>query len=162
MTDDMADSGTAQPFGDPRIIAELGGVVDETRVWLGLYGELLDPIEISATLGLEPTSAHKRGDARRTAGPWPQGAWILTKEGEPSEQPAEVLRVLLDALPSDPDVWAALRGRFAVRLTFGLHLDAFNRGFDLPPELVGRIASIGAIVGFDIYCDGEVFDGPVE
>jgi hypothetical protein len=67
----------------------------------------------------------------------------------------------LDELPEDPDVWSRLRATYEVRLTFGLHLDAFNSGFDLAPEVVRRLACTGAIVGFDIYCDGDGLDADV-
>jgi hypothetical protein len=141
---------------EPRINAEFGGPVDTTLVRLGIYGADLDPDEITQLLGIEPTTSHRRGEARRSAGPWPQGAWLLKQAGARGQDPAQIVNATLDKLPEDPEVWSRLRGTYEVRLTFGLHLDAFNRGFDLAPEVVERLASIGAIVGFDIYCEADV------
>lgn len=156
MNNDTPDTANPHPTAiEPRIIAEVGGLVDLTRVWLGLYGQDLDPDEVSGALGVRPTSSHRRGESRRSAPVWPQGAWLLMIERSAPEGPAEVLGMLLDQLPSNPDVWQQLRAKHTVRVTFGLHIEAWNRGFDLPPALVGRLASTGAIVGFDIYCHGD-------
>src|SRR5574341_2199339 len=72
---------------DPKIIAEVGGLVDEARVTRGVYGPDLDPEEISTALNCAPTSAHRRGDARGPRRPgWAKGAWLLAVEGRRSEE----------------------------------------------------------------------------
>jgi hypothetical protein len=151
MSKNTGDRDVNSATFEPRIIAEFGGAIDETRIWLGIYGADLDPDEITQLLGIEPTASHRRGEARRSAGPWPRGAWLLKREGARGQEPAQILNATLNELPEDPDVWSRLRATYEVRLTFGLHLDDFNRGFDLAPEVVERLASTGAIVGFDIY-----------
>jgi hypothetical protein len=59
MTDD-----NVIPIRSNRVITTLGGSVDEVRVSLALYGEDLEPAEISGILHCEPTTSHRRGEIR--------------------------------------------------------------------------------------------------
>ena len=148
------------PIRSPKIIAEVGGPIDKTRVTLGIHGNDLDPDEISSLLRCLPTRAHRRGDPRpRNAPPWPAGAWLLSLEGVAPTEPEELLNALLAKVPADPSIWNGLRQRFTVRLGFGLFLNAWNRGFDLSPAVLQRLAEVGATLGFDVYADAYEDDG---
>jgi hypothetical protein len=142
------------------IIAVVGGLVDETRLTLGMRGADLDPSEISEQLGCPPTLAYRRGDARpRGAPPWPVGAWLLTVEGKAPTGPDELFAELFRRLTVAPQVWEELRGRYEVRVSLGLFLGAWNRGFSLSQEWISRLARMGVGLGFDIYADdGEEAD----
>ena len=138
------------------IVAEVGGPVDEARLTLGIHGVDVQPEEISAALGCAPTSAHRRGDARRPGmRPYAQGAWLLTVEGSAPAGPDELVRQLLDRLPDDPAVWEQLATRYTVRVGFGIFVGAWSRGFELSPSSLRQLAVLGVPVGFDIYADGE-------
>lgn len=152
--------GDVTPIRKPAIIAEVGGHIDETRVTLGIHGDDLDPDEVSALLKCSPSHAHRRGDPRPgKVGPWRSGAWLLSVEGKAPIEPEALLKMLLDRLPADSSTWDAIRRRFALRLGCGLFLDAWNRGFELSPAILERIAAIGASLGFDIYAEGAEQDG---
>jgi hypothetical protein len=139
-----------------REIALVGGLIDETRLTLSVHGDDLDPDEVTRLLSCSPSGSHRRGElAPRSARPWPKGAWLLTVEGKAPVQPEHLLASLLDRLPSDPGVWQALRGRYSVALGFGLFQDAWNRGFDLSPGIVQRVAALGLGLGFDIYAPDD-------
>jgi hypothetical protein len=145
---------------DPRRVrgrdigGEVGGPVDETRLTLGIHGPDLQPEEISALLGCAPTSAHRRGDARRPGGrAYPQGAWLLTVEGSAPTGPDELVQQLLGSLPSDPAVWGQLAAKYTVRVGFGIFVGAWNRGFELSPASIKQLAVLGIPVGFDVYAD---------
>ena len=117
-------------------------------------------LALSAVLGCAPTSAHRRGDARRPGiPPWPQGAWLLTVEGSAPAEPDELVRQLLARLPDDPAVWEQLATRYTVRVTFGVFVGAWNRGFELSSTSMRQLAVLGVPVGFDIYADGEKEEG---
>lgn len=146
----------------PRIIAEVGGSIDEVSVSVCIHGEDLDPDAITARLGCEPSASHRRGDRRpsrrKDAPPNPpatQGAWFLSARGAPPETVETLTAALLDRLPADERVWAELAARYDVQLRYGIHIGGFNQGFDLSPSLVRRIAGLHASVGFDIYADGD-------
>jgi hypothetical protein len=143
------------PVRKPEIVGEAGGLVDESRLSLGIHGDELDPDEISRLFGCAPSRAHRKGDARRSGPPWPQGAWLLSVEGKSPTGPEELVHLLLARLPSDSSVWADLRARFKVRLLFGIFIDHWNRGFELTPQAISRIGTLGCEVGFDVYANLE-------
>ncbi len=58
-------------------------------------------------------------------------------------------------LPADPPVWEQLAEHHDVRVYYGLHLDAWNRGFDLSPATVHQLEVLRAAIGFDIYADTD-------
>jgi hypothetical protein len=133
-----------------------GGPVDEVRVTLALYCEDLDPDEVSRALGVQPTSAHRRGERKGPRSPaYRKGAWLLTEEGHEAEHVAPVIERLLRQLPEAPAVWNELRTQHDVQLRFGLHMSGWNKGLVIPRELVDRMASIGATLDFDIYAYGD-------
>lgn len=135
--------------------ATAGGLVDRCRVGLSLHGEALDPAEITRLLGVEPTRAHRPGEARssrgRAAPPWRAGTWVLDLKGAAPRGPEQLLGELLDRLPSDPRVWEALRARHEVRLGLAVYLDDWNRGFSLEPALLQRVAALGLGLDVEIY-----------
>lgn len=139
------------------VVAEVGGLVDETKVTLALYGDDLEPQEVTELLGVEPTSAHRRGDVRgRGVRPYPKGAWFLELVGTPPQGPEELLGELLERLPpSSSSVWTTLRERFDVQLRFGIFLDAWNRGFGVPAGQLDQLSVMVDRFEFDIYVNGE-------
>jgi hypothetical protein len=143
------------PIRRPEVIGEAGGLVDGCRLTLGIHGEDLVPEEISRLLGLAPTSAHRRGDSRRSGSPWPQGAWLLSVEARSPTGPEELVHLLLARLPTDEALWSDLRTRFRLQLSFGIFTERWNRGFELSASAIQRINLLQAGVGFDIYADLE-------
>jgi len=138
------------------VISEVGGPVDEARLTLGIHGPDLQPEEISALLRCAPTSSHLRGEARRRGGvAYRQGAWLLTVEGSAPAEPDDLVRQLLDRLPTDPAVWEQLVAKYTVRVGFGIFVGAWNRGFELSPSSLRQLAHFGVPIGFDIYADGK-------
>ena len=108
-------------------------------------------------LSCSPSGSYRRGEARlavpgHTAR---ELGWSSSVEGKAPVEPEHLLASLLDQLPSDPNVWEAPRGRYSVALGFGLFQEAWNRGFDLSPGIVQRVAELGLGLGFDIYADGD-------
>jgi len=143
------------PIRKREVIGEAGGRVDQSRLTLGIYGEDLDPDEISRLLGCAPTSAHRRGDRRRSGLAAPTGGWLLSVEAKSPTGPEELVRLLLARLPMDDALWSDLRTRFRVRLLFGIFTEGWNRGFTLSADAVRRITLLGAGVEFDLYADLE-------
>ena len=63
---------------EDEISAEVGGDPDECGVCLAIYGEELDPDEITQLLGCQPTDSHLRGDKKGPRSPgFSKGAWFL-------------------------------------------------------------------------------------
>ncbi|MFZ1103432.1 MAG: DUF4279 domain-containing protein [Hyphomicrobiaceae bacterium] len=135
-------------------MAEVGGPVGEVGVTLAIYGEELDPEEITRTLGVAPTKAHRRGERpKRRSGKW-LGPPRLEERGfnEPSEA---VIDRVLRKLPEGPAVWRELGARYDIQLRFGIHMTGWNQGMGITSEQVVRLAQIGAKLEFDIYAYGD-------
>jgi len=138
-------------------LAEVGGLPDECGVTLAIYGDDLDPDEITHLLGVRPTRAHRQGDRPKPDSrfSFPQGAWFLERRGTAPVGPDELTNAVLDLLPTDPERWRPIWDRFDIQVCYRLHFSGWNKGFALPRELVARIAAIGALMSLDIYAYGE-------
>lgn len=145
---------------EPHLMADLGGPIDEMSISFCIYGDDLDPDQISQILGVSPTHAYREGEhrlsrAERARHPVPSAsaAWILRVRDQSPRQPGELTKELLDQLPDDEALWDQLASRYHVRLSYGLFVVDWSSGFSLSPELVARIARMRAVVEFDIYAD---------
>jgi len=139
-----------------KVIAEVGGPVDECGVCLAIYGEDLDPDELTALLDCQPTHAHRRGDRKgpRSA-PFKQGAWLLERRGEPPDTADTLTRRILQSVPADPALWSQLSDRFVIQMRYGIHMSGWNQGLGLSADLVAWIARLHASLEFDIYAYGD-------
>jgi hypothetical protein len=139
-----------------RPILEAGGPIDESGATLVVLGEELDPDEVTALLGVQPTHAFRQGDRPGPRSPPSRhGGWMLEVRGQAPDGPEVQLRKLLMQLPTSDAIWRELRERYRVNVSFGLHMEAWNRGFTLDPVDLGRIGRMGVPMGFDIYADLE-------
>jgi hypothetical protein len=145
------------PIRRPEIIAEVGGIVDESRVTLCVYGEDLDPAAVTRLLGVSPTSSFLRGYRRKpSARPMPHGAWFLEVRGNAPDGPDVQLGKLLTLLPDSVDIWEELTRVYIVRLSICLGFAGWNKGFSFPADLIARAAKIGLGLDFDIYADDAI------
>ena len=138
------------------IAGETGGPVDEAAATLAIYGDTLRPDDVTALFQIKPTksfeSGHKPGPK---SPPITHGAWFYELRGRSPLGPEDLVQMLLARLPRDPEIWNQLRTQYRVRLRIALHMGAWNRGFGLSSEIVGRIAAIGAELDFDVYAYGD-------
>ena len=159
----MSDDDNVIPFGrrpasGDVVDADVGGLVDECSLTLAVYGVDLDPDAVTAKLGIQPTSAHRRGERRQSRSvPYRGGAWLLERRGVPPRGPEELLAELLEVLPAEHSpVWAELRAQYDVQLRYGLFVKRWNSGFGLSSALVQRISSV--VGRFEIVIDAETDD----
>ncbi len=134
----------------------------DSSVSLRVFGDDLDPDEITRLLDARPTAARRKGDVipdtryHRIAS---IGSWMLkTKLGKKTPLPGKI-EDLIDKLTADLKVWADINKRFSVDIFCGVFLDEWNRGYELPHALVKKIADRGLRIGFDIY--GPTTPGPL-
>ncbi len=138
------------------VVAEAGGLVDETGVCLAVYGSELNPEDVTSRLGCLPTRAHRRGDRQGPhSPPFADGAWILEERGVAPTGPAQLVRRLLMRLPSDGPTWERLAADYDLQLRFGVHFSGWNKGFDLSSELVETLARTRVRLVFDLYAYGD-------
>ena len=140
----------------PKIIAKVGGPIDESGVTLAVYGKTLDPAKITTALKVSPTQSFKRGHRRGpNSRPAQHGAWFLQMRGEAPDGPEVQLRKLLQKLPKSLETWKELNRKYKVQIRFGLHMSGWNKGFGLPPDLIKQVTKMGVELCFDIYSYGE-------
>jgi hypothetical protein len=132
-----------------------GGSVDKSTLSLRLFGDDLDPEEVSALLGCAPTDGKKKGDRRLGKSGHEQvakkGSWRLqAPESEGADLDGQ-LDWIFSRLTKDLDVWKLLSLRYRLDLFSGLFLKEENRGISLSPKSLKEIADRNVSIGFDIY-----------
>jgi len=138
------------------ILAEVGGLVDESSVTVCVYGDDLEPTQITERLRCEPTSARRRGERRGPEGPPAStGVWLFNERGIAPTGPEQVIRRALMRLTSDLAVWEALAQQYSLRLNIAAHFSGWNKGFELSGEVVALIAARGLSMGCDLYAYGD-------
>jgi hypothetical protein len=151
------------PLRKREALTDVGRPVDEARVTLALYGESLDPDEVSRRLGCAPSSAFRKGETRRPSGregrPMPHGAWFLTVEGKAPVGIDELTALLLNRFPTDRQFWNELCHDYQVQIRVAIHTGGWNRGFDLKPATTKLVALTSATVGFDLYFYADEAEG---
>lgn len=125
---------------------------------LRVVGDDLLPDEITALLGVQPTSCGIKGGQRTNASGRGfrvlTGSWIRTvADREPADGDAQV-EALLDGLTLDLQIWAGIAARFRIDLFFGLFLAEGNEGFSLAPSTLRLLGERGIRLDLDIYGAG--------
>ena len=139
-----------------RVLVEVGGPVDESSATLAVYGRDLEPGEVTALIGVEPTNSFRRGFKRGPRSPaMPHGAWLLEVRGVAPDGPAVQIEALLAQLPESAQIWRELSERYTVQLRLALHMEGWNKGFTLTKQLTNRLAALGVVVVLDLYGYGE-------
>lgn len=135
----------------------VGGSVERSKASLRVFGQDLDPEEVTKVLRAEPSLSYRRGDLRgkRRLVAAPRGMWMLSSS-LPEQTDIEVqIASLLDRVTEDTQVWQALVCKYKVDVYCGLHVESYNRGFALSAQLLQRLASRGLRLEFDVYCESD-------
>ena len=81
--------------------------------------------------------------------PCVEGGRVVERTGPDAVDLA--LGCLLDQLPADPALWAALAERHEVRLSLSVSFEGWNKGFTLGPRTLQRVAALGVRLDVDLY-----------
>lgn len=127
--------------------------IARVRASLRVFGDVLEPEEVSALLGHPPTRSHRKGDkcGPNGASVEPTGAWILDSRISEKNEVEDHVESILALLTSDHDEWSSLTERFSASILCGIFLDQYNEGFELSPRLCKALANRGLVIAFDIY-----------
>ena len=127
--------------------------IARVRASLRVFGDSLEPEEVSALLGHQPTRCHRKGDkcGPQGASIEPTGAWILDSRTSEKVEIEDHVESLLAIITSDHDEWASLTERFSASILCSVFLDQYNEGFELSPRLCKALANRGLVIAFDIY-----------
>lgn len=136
--------------------------IARVRVSLRVFGDSLEPEEVSALLGRQPSRSYRKGDknfrtssSAKTSGSVVSteltGAWILDSGLPENVEIEEHVEALLSPVSNDSDEWASLTSRFSASILCNVFLDQDNTGFELSPRIALALADRGLVIAFDIY-----------
>ena len=128
--------------------------IARVRVSLRVFGDSLEPEEVSALLGRDPTRCHRKGDptgGENGSAVEGTGAWILDSGLSEKAEIEDHVEWLLSNVSNDSDEWEQLTSRFSASVLCSAFLDQYNEGFELSPRLARSLADRGLVVAFDIY-----------
>jgi hypothetical protein len=133
-------------------IVWIGGSVERVSLKLSVWGEDLNPEDITSLLRCSPNDSWRKGD------PWkygpgyrPFGMWSIGVDSVSGTEAEIRLHQLLDRTTPDPEAWLSIRARFDARIFVGVFMEAGNRGLGLSSLMVKRLAERGLRIDFDIY-----------
>lgn len=152
----MTDMNSESKSKDSERLVSVGGSIDRVKVSLRIFGDDLEPDEISSILNCEPTNKTKKGEIivgrvtgnRRIA---PVGSWLLESAEDESVDLEEQVLSLLSRVNVNLEVWAELAQKYKVDLFCGLFLDEFNRSFWLTGKVLKKLSERNLKIGVDIY-----------
>ena len=137
------------------LFARMGGPFNRSFFIAEIYGDELNPDEVSSILGVSPTKCYRKGDETPRGSQYRRtGAWFmdsgeqLLSEEEPG---ANLFEQWVSSLPKDREAWDTLKERFDVRIRLVGYTDQMNAEFLLTPTAAAELASRGLAVVFDPY-----------
>lgn len=123
---------------------------------LRVFGDDLDPDEISALLGSRPSSSARKGErlAVGTAGRvriLETGRWSLNAVDSRPEGIEAQIFAILDRLTGDMEVWRSLSGRYQLDMFCGVFMDSGNDNLSLSSKALFALGQRGIELELDIY-----------
>ncbi len=136
------------------------GIPEKSVVTFRIFGENLNPSEITTALKCEPHKIARRGEARVIRGQpssyiEPLSSWrVSASDRTPEDIPSQVQEIL-GMLNPDPAVWADLSSRYQMDMFCGVFISSTNDGLEFSPALLAELSSRGIGLNFDIYDSTE-------
>jgi hypothetical protein len=130
--------------------------LDHTAASLRIFGDDLDPEELTRLLGHEPSVSELKGQeiVGKTTGNIRvarTGSWRLHASRQaPGDLDAQIVE-LLSKLSSDLSVWRGVSERFRMDLFCGLFLKGGNEGATISAKSLASLGNRGIELGLDIY-----------
>lgn len=135
--------------------------LNEATASFRVFGPDVDPVDVTALLGMEPSSSRRRGQElssttpegeRVPRGVAREGGWVLDSACPRLLTLEEHLHALLDRLEPHTDVIAALRRQgFRVDLYCGYFQRSGQGGPTFSPAVLSRLSRLGVELGVDIF-----------
>jgi hypothetical protein len=125
-----------------------------SRATLRVFGDELQPEEISALLGARPTTARYRGQRNEEGrGPavWRTGSWRLSADDADPADPDQQVAQILDQLTADLAIWQSLVARFKIDMFCGWFMDEQNEGVRLSAHTLRLLGERGILLDLDLY-----------
>ena len=128
-----------------------GGSIDRSKVSLRIFGDELNPEEITELLKCKPSVSWKKGDTIRGANKTRTGRWSLESNLSDETDLEDKVWDILNRISADVEVWNSIKRMNSVDLFCGIFLETGNRGFGISVNLMKELSRLGIDIGFDIY-----------
>jgi hypothetical protein len=130
--------------------------LSKTAASLRLFGDDLNPDEVTRLLGKEPDVAERKGDIRPSGSTVRRGRWsVKVGRRAPGDLDGQIAE-LLAGTTEDLAVWQRLTSVYAANVFCGLFLEQENEGVDVSPQTLRMLGERGVKLQLDIYApDGE-------
>ncbi len=130
-------------------------ILNSTAASLRIFGDDLDPDEITRLLGRTPSHAEKKGELVTNQGGKQRvarrGRWaISTIRRQPGDLDSQIAE-LLEGLTDDLSVWEDLAARYKIDIFCGLFILQDNEGISLSSRSLRLPGERGILLGLDIY-----------
>lgn len=132
------------------------GQLKESRAGLRVFGDELDPDEITRRLGANPTKAFRKGDlelVRHDGRPRyaHTGRWHLDAARRfPEDLNAQIMEIL-DQVTDDLEVWRELGEKYRIDMFCGVWMGLYNDGLPLSHEVLLALGQRRILLDIDIY-----------
>ncbi len=130
--------------------------LDRTVVSIRIFGDDLDPDQVTRLLGAAPTASARKGDAgspsssdRRAVAR--TGSWRLTSAERSPGDLSGHLRELFSKTTDDLAIWRDLSRRYSCDVFCGLFMGQGHEGEELDAELMAMLGARGLRLALDIY-----------
>lgn len=141
---------------EAKTIFTFGGKPEESSVTLRIFGDDLDPEEVTDLLKCQPTEAYRKGYVITTTirpRTVKTGSWFLKIEKSERHNLEEQISELLDKVTVDLSVWKKLAERFDLSILCGTWLQGWNRDVFFGHELLKKLSERHLKITVAIYCD---------
>lgn len=128
-----------------------GGPVDRSMAALRIFGDNLNPDEVSELLRCKPSESWKKGGIINGTTLARTGRWSLDSNLPNEADIEEKVWDILKRVSANKEVWHSITTRFRVDLFCGIFLESNNRGFGLSVRLMRKLSHLGIEIGFDVY-----------
>jgi Domain of unknown function (DUF4279) len=139
---------------------------NHSAVSLRIFGDALDPVELTNLLKCQPSQSHRKGDyiLRRDGSTiWNDstGRYSMHKTGRWSlkaatSEPADIesqMRVILAQLPSNPEIWDTISQKFGFKIEFfcGYFMRRGNEDLVMSAAILKELSQRHIQIWFDMY-----------
>jgi hypothetical protein len=135
------------------------GKVHHSSATLRVFGDDLQPDEITRLLKCQPTFAEVKGQVVKHSSGRERlvkcGNWrLLAEYAEPENLDTQIRSILLQT-SDDLNIWRSLTQTYRVDMFCGIFLDSSNDGLSLSPQTLLMLGERGIDIDFDIYAAGD-------
>ena len=138
-------------------------MITYSKASLSVISETHAAADVSAVLGLEPTTTAEIGDRKARSGlPRKYSLWVLDASDDDAADGGsfDSLEILADLLRGKEAALATLRENYSTNIVYGGFSDSSQGGFVFPAALMADLGALGCDFLGTAYLDEPEYDTP--